>query len=84
MSIIPQKELHEMINRLPHQKFVNEHGEAFTVSSNGVQVFIEGDETDGEVLDLFNSEFNIWSSEELYKLGIALQGLARDCGYKAE
>ncbi len=58
--------------------FKNKHGEVFKLGSNGITVMMAGDETDNEVISLFNPEFNIWSKEELYKLGKALMEMHHD------
>lgn len=63
--------------------FRNEHGEKFTIYSDGTSVYMSGNEVDmmvdpknkseDGVIPLFNPSFNVWSDEELYKLGKALQ-----------
>jgi hypothetical protein len=63
-------------------EFVNEHGEVFKLYSNGISVFMAGDEVKqmvddrkkfrGKYIGLFNNDFNIWSAGELYLLGKTL------------
>ena len=58
--------------------FANEHGEKFNIyKPDGIfsTIFFASDETDWEVVPLFHPSFNIWSDEELVKLGLALQKL---------
>ncbi len=50
-------------------KFKNVHGELFEVYLLDNTVYFSGDETDWYLTNLFNDEFNIWASEELYELG---------------
>ncbi len=74
-----------LIENLPSVSFFNEHIEKFTIHSNGIFVFMSGDEVDamvddknkveGKYIQLFNSAFSVWSKEELHKLGKALQEL---------
>jgi hypothetical protein len=63
-------------------KFVNKHGEVFRLYSNGISVFMAGDEVKamvddkkkfrGNYIGLFNPDFSIWSAEELHLLGKTL------------
>ena len=78
------KQLTAYIKTMPSASFKNEHGEKFTIHSNGLTVWISGDEVNAMVdpkktvmgyLPLFTSAFSIWSKEELYLLGKALQEL---------
>lgn len=71
----------ELIKSMKKAEFRNEHGELFNLYSNGITVLMSGDEVRAMVdpaktiegyIPLFNSSFNIWSAEELYKLGLAL------------
>lgn len=58
--------------------FKNEHGEEYIVIRTKTLpevYFITGHETDWEVMPLFSNEFNIWSAEEIVKLGQALANL---------
>jgi hypothetical protein len=79
-------EMVEFIKSMPMVSFENEHGEKFNISSNGLTAFISGDEvnamvdrtaTIGGFIPLFNQAFNIWSKDELYRLGKALMELNR-------
>lgn len=54
------------------KSFANEYGEKFTIYCDGMTVYFASDETDWEVVNLFNDKFNIWNSEELYRLGQCL------------
>lgn len=63
-------------SRLPKYSFVNEHGEMFSIWMSDVAVYIAGDETDGEVINLFNEDFSIYSREELAEIGKALINLS--------
>lgn len=59
--------------------FHNEHGEIFQIyRTDGPfqAVLLCGDETDGQMQPLFHPNFDIFSNEELYKLGAALQKLS--------
>lgn len=86
-------DVEEAIKRLPSSTFVNEHGENFTVYSDGITAILGGDEVDAMVdgkkklygmVCLFNDAFSIWSAEELYKLGDALKDVSIKNGYKPE
>ncbi len=84
-------DLMPMLSGFNTADFKNEHGEEFTIYSNGVMVFISGNEIDAMVdqqyksqdgiLQLFNEWFSIWNPEDLYLLGKALQEVS---GYKEE
>jgi len=52
-------------------QFKNEHGEVFYIKRDGVVVF-SSSETGWVTLPLFNVNFDLWSNEELSKLGKAL------------
>lgn len=59
-------------------KFTNKHGEDYIVlrtKSLPSMYFVTGDETDWDVMPLFDGKFDIWSSEEIVKLGQALANL---------
>lgn len=68
--------------------FKNKHGEKFVIHSDGSNVLMSGDEVNMMVspghkfadkyIPLFNSHFGIWSPQELYELGKALQRLHKD------
>ena len=79
-----KQEMIKYIDNLPSKSFTNEHGEVFTIHSDGVLVFMSGDEVNamvdnnlkmGKYIPLFNQSFSIWSKGELYKLGEALMEL---------
>lgn len=82
-----EEELAELIEKMPKVSFKNEHGEKFILHSNGVMVFMSGDEVRDMIppmskinrtyINLFNDRFNIWHKKELYKLGKALQELSK-------
>jgi hypothetical protein len=82
-----QKEIKDYIEKMPHDVFVNEHGEKFVIYSNGINVFMSGDEINamvddkdkiaGKYVSLFNPAFSIWSASELYQLGAAIMYLNR-------
>lgn len=67
--------------------FKNQHGEKFILHKTELgTVRMSGDEIDSMVRDsdkinghisLFNEHFNVWSDEELVKLGSALQRLGK-------
>lgn len=63
-------------------KFKNEHGEEFTFLFDGLTVSMKGDETDDELISLFNEDFNIYSKEELVTIGKILQGFGENNGSK--
>lgn len=77
------KEMTEAIESMRSASFENKHGEKFTIHTDGVLVFMSGDEVNAMVsseykiadkyLQLFNDPFTVWSAEELNKLGKALQ-----------
>lgn len=80
------KDIAEYIRKMPQVSFLNEHGEKFTLYSNGISVFMEGDEVDMMVdnknkiegiIQLFSPAFNIWSANELVKLGEAIKELGK-------
>lgn len=54
--------------------FTNEHGEKYElyIPSGAVTVYFAGDESDWDVMSLFNTKFNVWSAEELLKLADAI------------
>lgn len=52
--------------------FTNEYGEKFTIYNTGITIYMVGDETDHELVNLFSSNFDIWSKDELKKLGEAI------------
>ena len=56
--------------------FTNEHGELYKFYFDGMTIYFGGDETDNDVMMLFNNKFNIWSTKELKLLAGAIQGLA--------
>ena len=74
-KLILDKEVEKSIKTYPHKSFKNEYGEKFTIYSDGVMVFMSGDETDNEFICLFNPDFSIWNRAELYELGKALMEL---------
>lgn len=58
--------------------FKNKHGEEYIVirtKSLPEAYFVTGDETDWEMQPLFHSKFDVWSAEEIVKLGQALSNL---------
>ena len=57
---------------IPKATFKNEYGEKFTIYCDGITIMFGGDETDQQVIPLFNEKFNIWSEEELKKLAKAI------------
>lgn len=60
-------------NDIKKSEFFNEYGEKFTIYNlGGLTIYFEGDETGGEVINLFNENFNIWNKEELKKLAKAI------------
>ncbi len=60
-------------------KFTNKHGEKYEVIMvAGITIAIRGDETDWEYIPLFNSDFNIWSRDELYQLGKSIMELSKE------
>lgn len=73
MEQLSKKAIREVVKQWPKASFKNEYGEEFRIYSNGTMVVMDGDETGGELIDLFSEHFNIWSKDELYKLGQALQ-----------
>lgn len=59
-------------------KFTNKHGEEYVVirtKSLPQMYFIAGHETDWEMQPLFHPKFDVWSAEEIVKLGQALSNL---------
>jgi hypothetical protein len=81
---LSEDQVRKIIAEMPSKSFVNEHGEEFTIYSNGISVYMSGSEVDmmvdnkhvfAGVIPLFNNHFNIWSDDELYKLGVALAEL---------
>lgn len=60
-------------------KFTNKCGEDFSVKFYDIIVTIQGSETGGKEISLFNQSFNVYSEEELYKIGVALQEIS---GYR--
>lgn len=83
--------LSRYIKELPFSRFTNEYGEIFNVHSNGNTVFLSGNEVDAMVdenkkfegyVPLFNPNFNVWSNDELFKLGQALMQVSIENGYK--
>lgn len=77
-----QKELGEMIGKLPSASFKNKHGEVFTLHATTATVFMSGDEVDamvddsmkidGKYINIFNEEFSVWNIDEIKQLGEAL------------
>lgn len=87
------KQVSKIIKDMPKSEFKNSYGEPFTIYSNGTLAFMSGTEVDMTVggdekmdgiLPLFNASFNIWSKDELYKLGEALKDVAVQNGYNPE
>jgi len=87
MSSPTRSKLAEYIKDLKTVSFTNKHGEKFYIHSNGITVFMSGDEVNMMVdpkktidgyLPLFSSSFGIWSADELYKLGDALKKLHKE------
>lgn len=79
-----EAQMFEMIHTMPSVKFKNKHGEEFTVSGFGGSVWVSGDEVTAMVapkktvrgyLPLFNPDFGLWSTNELYLIGQALVDL---------
>ncbi len=66
----------EQFPNVRHEQFKNEYGEKFKVYYIETTILFGGDETDQEVIPLFNDKFNIWSQEELVKLSKAILLLA--------
>lgn len=75
----------KMIESYPSVKFANKHGEPFVIHSDGTVVYMSGSEVSsmvdpifliaGKYLQLFNPSFSIWNTDELEKLGAALQAI---------
>lgn len=59
-------------------RFENKHGEKFQVIKRGILIYIKGDETDNELIELFNPHFDIYSSDELENIGNALIELSKE------
>lgn len=87
------KQMSQIVKSMPKSEFRNEHGEPFAIYSNGNSVFMSGTEVDmmvdeenkmDGILPLFNSSFNYWAKDELYKLGEALKDVAVQNGYTPE
>lgn len=90
-----KKAVAEYVAKLPVAKFTNDYGEKFGIHSDGVVVFLSGDEVRAMVreevtiplengdscIPLFGPNFNIWSKGELFKLGQALKEVAILNGY---
>lgn len=57
---------------VPMSSFTNEYGEEFRVYNAGITIYIQGDETDWDIINLFTGNFSIWSKDELSKLGKAI------------
>lgn len=83
-ELMSSKELASAIRKMRSISFENEHGENFIIYSDGLSVYMEGDEVNAMVdpkytvdgiLPLFGSHFNIWSRDELYALGCAISEL---------
>lgn len=78
----------KVIEQLPHKEFKNEHGEKFVIHTNGVVVYMSGDEVNMMVdnkykigdkyIQLFNEQFGVWSPAELSGLGEVLQQLMKE------
>ena len=75
-----------MIDSMPSATFRNKHGEKFVIHSDGITVWMSGDEVNmmvddkkkiGKYINLFNPVFSVWSKEELFQLGSALMELHR-------
>lgn len=62
---------------LKEKRFRNEHNEEFVVIKFGPVVYIVGDETDWEVIYLFNEKFNIYNRVEYKEIGKILQEFAK-------
>ena len=86
-SSATKEDFKKAVENLPKYSFENEHGERFHIHSNGITVFMSGDEVNMMVneedkvagfVPLFNQAFSVWSSEELYKLGEALMELHKE------
>lgn len=85
-----KKAVAEYIAKLPTAEFTNEYGERFTIHSDGVIVYMSGDEIGAMVnekatiplengdscIPLFGPNFNIWNTKELKLLGLALGEVA--------
>lgn len=76
-----KEEVIQYIETWPSYTFHNEHGEKFTIHSNGIMAFMSGDEVNamvpptkkiGGYIPLFNPDFSIWSKDELRMVGEAL------------
>lgn len=80
-----KEEVEDIIGKYPTASFTNNHGEKFNIHSDGIRVFMSGDEVRAMVreeakigekyISLFSDAFNVWSNEELRKLGQVLQQL---------
>ncbi len=57
--------------------FKDEDGESFNIYWDGRTCLFGGDETNQNVIGLFNPKFNIWSADELVMLGLALVELGK-------
>lgn len=83
--MVKESQVIEIIELMKTAEFKNKHGEKFVIHSNGIYVFMSGDEVNAMVddkkkvgkkyLPLFNPDFSIWNKEELYALGKALMEL---------
>jgi hypothetical protein len=80
-------EFRKFLDSIPKKSFTNEYGEKFTIYSNGITAYMSGDEVNAMVkpnkvicgvIPLFNQNFDIWSSNELYQLGKALMELNKE------
>lgn len=62
------------------KEFVNQYGEKFEVyvPKGALTVYFAGDETGWEVENLFSSNFNVWSGEELTKLANAIEEAVKE------
>lgn len=87
MSDISTLDIENVFKNMKTESFKNEYGERFNIHTNGVTVFMSGDEVRamvkdsdkvaGKYIPLFNKCFDVWSDEELNKLGQALVNLTK-------
>ena len=84
-ELTPEQAANVIENTFAKATFRNEHGDVFTIYSNGEAVLLAGDEINntvddknrvaGKFIPLFNHYFSVWSPDELYKLGKVLRQL---------
>ncbi len=87
MNNIPEITRREKVIRsLPAFVFKNEHGEQFNIYADSTTVYIGGSEVEmmvpystskigDDIICLFNHNFNIYTREEMYRIGEGLMAL---------